>query len=247
MYSAPYSTFVLLLRNHRLIYIHDQSGVISSPGVESFAKTVYDYYMNFRRNKMTQFMNEKENKSRLTKRNKRYDELNKEFSADFPPVEVNISGITTAEGLSAILRKLEKIQSVRFRVFPLNAELDEEPVFAALRATKANNKIENAEINLSGFGARAVENVTHLIHASNGQANYLIKGRERDETTGVLRERQITDEESTERITADIGDVSDQRSIAYGAYQVVQDNTIIRSDSSAENLSLYNGFVETFQ
>ena len=99
--SAPFSTFTIFLRNHRMIYIENQKG---SPKLSSFRSTV-KYVME-------KYVREK---NILLEANKQ-DKL--------PIPLVNVVGIPPRETIERELKKVHKIRSLTLRFYPLNGDGD---------------------------------------------------------------------------------------------------------------------------
>ena len=90
--SAPYSTFVLYLRNHRMMFVENQEG---SPKLDNFRTTVkyvIDKYIN--------------------KQNKILEKNNKDL---LPIPLINIVGIPTRKRIEAELKKMSEITKLNLR------------------------------------------------------------------------------------------------------------------------------------
>lgn len=97
--SAPYSTFVIYLKNHRMVLVRKQSG---SPGLKVFASTVTDILRMYRR---------EENKKRRNE--------GKEY---LPNAIISVKGITSQTSINEFMKKVKKVKSVTFILKPKNNE-----------------------------------------------------------------------------------------------------------------------------
>lgn len=99
--SAPFSTFVIYLKNHRMILVENQKG---SPALDSFRSTVkyiLDTYVA------------KENAIRAEKQK------------ELLPIPIaSIVGIPPKGGMATILKQVEKISTLTLKFYPLNGDGD---------------------------------------------------------------------------------------------------------------------------
>ena len=98
--SAPYSVFVIFLKNHRMALIKNQAG---SPDIRLFSSTLRDILTKYRK---------EENKRR------------KEIGLDYlPTVIINSNGIKSSESISNMPKNIKRICEVTFTLTPRNNEL----------------------------------------------------------------------------------------------------------------------------
>ncbi|RKI36741.1 hypothetical protein D7V86_24450 [bacterium D16-51] len=98
--SAPYSVFVIFLKNHRMALIKNQAG---SPDIRLFTSTLRDILTKYRK---------EENKRR------------KETGLDYLPTAIiNSNGIKSSESISNMLKNIKRIREVTFTLTPRNNEL----------------------------------------------------------------------------------------------------------------------------
>lgn len=98
--TAPYSTFAIYLKNHRMIYAENQKG---SPDLRSFRATV-------------QFLLNQYSKVQIAALEEKKEE--------FPIPIINIIGIPARQKLKDTLKDVEKINKLTLRFYPLNGDLD---------------------------------------------------------------------------------------------------------------------------
>lgn len=99
--AAPYSTFIIYLKNHRMVYVENQKG---SPNLKSFRAT-----MQYVLNKYV-----KQQMLGLTKAEKE----------NYPIPILNVVGIPAREKLGTVLKKVDRINKLTLRFYPLNGDLD---------------------------------------------------------------------------------------------------------------------------
>lgn len=124
--TAPYSRFIIFLKNHRMILVRNES---LSPDIRSFQSTVGTIL-----NKYIRKINREE------KSNK---------SNHLPHAIVNIVDIPLKDDIKSLLNGIEKINWVQLRFFPLNNDLDSLPVAQAIKdeMKKVGSKTAHAKFN----------------------------------------------------------------------------------------------------
>lgn len=97
--SAPYSTFIVFLKNHRMVLVRNQSG---SPDLRLFISTIRDFLISYR---------SKENK------------LRREKQIELLPVPIiGIKGIQNTTTVSEFLKQVKRVKSVSLILKPRNNE-----------------------------------------------------------------------------------------------------------------------------
>lgn len=99
--AAPFSLFIIYLKNHRMIYVENQKG---SPKLSSFRSTI-KYIID----------------SYVREQNRLHEE---EGEPLLPIPLVNVVGIPSKNNLTNELREVEKINQLTLRFFPLNGDGD---------------------------------------------------------------------------------------------------------------------------
>lgn len=105
--SAPYSTFAIFLKNHRMVLVPNQKG---SPTLATFRSTVHKILSEYRK---------KENENR-----KECDNI--------PNFDVKVVGIPSVRSILSVLRTVEKVNELTLRFYPLNGDLDLTGLFGTL-------------------------------------------------------------------------------------------------------------------
>lgn len=97
--SAPYSAFIIFLKNHRMVLVRNQSG---SPDLRLFGSTFSQSLKKYRQEK-----------------NKLRKERNEELLPDYI---VTVKGIASRASIDEFMKKVKKIKSVSFIMKPRNNE-----------------------------------------------------------------------------------------------------------------------------
>lgn len=125
--TAPYSRFIIFLKNHRMILVRNES---SSPDIRSFQATVRDILNKYIREK--------------NKGIKKADKL-----SQLPFAIVNIVDIPLKEDIESILKAVHKINWIQLQFFPLNNDLNPLPIAQAINDEmgRVGSRTANAKFN----------------------------------------------------------------------------------------------------
>ncbi len=99
--TAPYSMFVIYLKNHRMLYVENQKG---SPDIRSF-KAAIKYVVN----------------RYVCNMNKELEENGEE---ELPIPIINVTGIPVRSKIDEALKDVVKINQLILRFYPLNGDID---------------------------------------------------------------------------------------------------------------------------
>lgn len=171
--SAPYSTFVIYLNNHRMILVENQKG---SPSIANFRSLVR--YL-------------------LSKFVKNYNKNNKD--SKLPEPLVNIVGIPRKENIENILRNANKINKLTLRFYPLNGDgdIDLSEAFGIL--AKDARKILGANTgNVSYNSPKNTNGIIEVLSKSNGTVEPIFSITDKDNAKTIIKEDQITETRSIE-------------------------------------------------
>lgn len=138
--TAPYSSFVIYLENHRMVYAENQKG---SPDLRSFRSTIYYLLNQYIRN------------------------LKMDTEDEFPIPVINVVGIPTRKNISETLQEVEKINKLVLRFYPLNGDLDFDGLFDGI-ATDLRKLVgsKNGEIVLKS--PKNINGVVEVTEKSQG-------------------------------------------------------------------------------
>ncbi|GHV34206.1 hypothetical protein FACS18949_09830 [Clostridia bacterium] len=121
--TAPYSRFIVRLKNHRMILVRNES---ASPDIRSFQKTLR-YVLS----------------SYVSAYNKKHR------PAKIPSVDINIVDMMTKDEITSIINNMDKITELRLRFFKLNGDTDPSSTIQAIRelANSVGSKTSHAVLN----------------------------------------------------------------------------------------------------
>lgn len=144
--TAPFSTFVIYLKNHRMILVENQKG---SPSLDNFRSTV-KYMLD----------------TYIARENHRRVECNEE---QLPIPLVSIVGIPPKGGMIAALKKVEKISTLTLRFYPLNGDGDLELSGIMSGVTKElRRKIGSDRGSLTYRSPKNINGVIEIVEAAEG-------------------------------------------------------------------------------
>lgn len=152
MLATPYSKIMIFLRNHRMILIKNES---SSPDIRSLSSTIQSILSEYisNTNKKVEMSGEK----------------------TLPYANVNIVGIPLhAKGIHAMLQDMDKIKLARFKLFPLNNDIDPS------RFTEYTRRMmQQAESNTGNINFNSPKNkgeLARIIEGTSGLADVRVEG-----------------------------------------------------------------------
>ena len=183
--SAPYSTFVIYLKNHRMIFAENQKG---SPSIKSFRATI-KYIVD----KYVRIQNVR---------------LKNEGKSELPIQIINVVGIPTREKLEETLNKVAKINELKLKFYPLNGDgdIDYNGLF-----TLMTGKLRSAVGSKSGeIVLRSPENINGVIKVvaeAEGIVEPIFKVTYPDKTTTTIKNDMISERK---QIDIESGDFSDE-------------------------------------
>ena len=171
--SAPYSTFVIYLNNHRMILVENQKG---SPSIANFRSLM--------RHLLTRYV-------------KSYNKNNKD--SKLPEPLVSIVGIPRKENIENILKNARKVNKLTLRFYPLNGDgdIDLHGAFGIL-AKEARNMLGANTGNVSYNSPTKTDGIIELVAKSNGTVEPVFEVIDKDNTKTTIKEDQITETRSLE-------------------------------------------------
>lgn len=141
--TAPYSRFLIFLRNHRMVLVRNET---ASPNIRNFQKTVREMLSAYIRT---------ENK-------------NREKGSKLPKAIVHIVDIPLKDNVTGVLQNVTKVNWFKLRFFPLNNDLDPLPLARYIRedmqtlGSKTTNIVFNTPTSKNG--------ITQIISETGGLA-----------------------------------------------------------------------------
>jgi hypothetical protein len=163
--TAPYSRFIIFLKNHRMILVRNES---QSPDIRSFQAMVRSMINQYTMN---------ENRNRKIK-----DKL--------PHALVNIVDIPLLKDIKTVLKDVKKIKSFQLRFFPLNNDISPLPLFTDVLSGMKSVGSKRAHVNFKSPGSK--EGVGDLINKSAGLAATSLEVVNDNGNITRIREDQFT-------------------------------------------------------
>lgn len=167
--TAPYSLFIIYLKNHRMVLVKNQKG---SPDLRSFSATVKYFFKTFIR---------KENVIR------------KESGMELLPYPmINIVGIPMKSSIEEALKKVSKINKLRLKFYPLNGDIDFSGLFEGmttdLRKT-VGSKTGYIDLNTP----TSTDGIIEVLTAAQGTVNPVFSVTYPGRKTGTIRNKEISE------------------------------------------------------
>jgi hypothetical protein len=170
MESAPTSFFTLILSNHKLLYVRENSG---APSLSSFASTI-SLFLGEAYREWTREIYNKENE---TSRKVTWAQLREKY----PPPILTITSLSSESSVSAFLEKFKTVNAVEIRLLETNHELDNSPIFGEMRDIKEQIGASNMVLRSQKAGDVGLNsaNVAKLIgtEAGDGNTQITLKGK----------------------------------------------------------------------
>lgn len=167
--SDPSSVFALIVENHKLLYVREMD---RAPTLNEFKTTVESFVKEARREYVrTQYEAQRTNDKPLS-----HDEIDGKFP--LPHLELIPLGEITA--LGEFLKKLAKLQNVRFRVVRTNAEvIDSDPFFETLQQKNENIGGKTAVLDFSSpDGLNKADAEAQIGKALGGNIEITLRGKD---------------------------------------------------------------------
>jgi hypothetical protein len=142
--SAPYSLFVIYLKNHRMVLVKNQKG---SPDLKSFAAT-FKAVLN----------------AYIREENKRRRDLENE---EIPVPVINIVGIPMKASIEESLERVSKINKLTLKFYPLNGDLDLSDIFEGM-TTDLRKKVGSKTGSVVLNSPTSISGVVDVITAAQG-------------------------------------------------------------------------------
>lgn len=150
--TAPFSTFVIYLRNHRMILVENQKGSPSLDNFRSTVKYILETYVAM------------ENRRRM------------EFVENPLPIPlINIVGIPPKGGMIAALKQVEKISTLTLRFYPLNGDgdLDLSGIMSGI-TKELRRKIGSDCGSLTYRSPKNIKGVMEIVEAAEGTVEPIV-------------------------------------------------------------------------
>lgn len=207
--TSPYSAFILILKNHRIIHIRNQKG---SPQISWLGTTIRDF--------VEKYVNE-------------INKGNDKEKLPFP--KINIIDIPVKKEINKIIKKVDKINKVKFSFVPLNGDIDVSDYFNKHRKLLEETQTNTSNINLNTPGNK--DRVVDIVE----EAGDLIKTRI-DVTMPNGDKRIIENNDFRERISLYLPEENEMlKNIIYVAEKLSGRDVL--KNASEENINIYNKYI----
>lgn len=169
--SAPFSTFTIYLKNHRMIYIENQKG---SPKLSSFRSTikyVIDKYVRMRNVELEQFS-----------------------EAQLPIPLVNVVGIPPRKNIEKELREVSKVTSLTLRFYPLNGDgdIDFSGSFNGL-SKDVRRMIDSKNGEITYKSPKNILGIINLLAQTQGTVEPIIRVEYKNKSKRTIRNDEMTE------------------------------------------------------
>lgn len=211
--AAPYSLFVIYLKNHRMIFVENQKG---SPRLSSFRSTIkyiIDTYV------------------------KRKNANGGEDADKLPTPLVSVIGIPAQNNIEKELNGIKKIDELQLRFFPLNGDGDisfENEISALSNGLRKNLGANNGKIIINS--PKKIDSVIELITRVKGTIEPVIKVTDANGAKKTIKNDKISENIKLKIDGANLQEELDQ-SISAGL-DIDSINVI-----SNDNEEIYNKFI----
>ncbi len=167
--TAPFSIFVIYLKNHRMLFIENQKG---SPDIRSFNSTV-KYILN----------------DYVRKKNQ---ELKKEGKEDLPIPILNVTGIPMRRKIDEALKDVVKIRELTLKFYPLNGDIDYSGLLGGI-STDLRRKVncKNGAILLRS--PQNINGVVDVVSQSEGTVESMFSVTYSDKRRGTIKNDEISE------------------------------------------------------
>lgn len=149
--TAPYSLFVIYLKNHRMVLVKNQKG---SPDLKSFSAT-FKVMLN----------------SYIKEENIRRNDLKIE---KLPKPIINIVGIPMKSSIDEALKNVSKINKLTLKFYPLNGDLDFSDLFEGM-TTDLRKKVGSKTGSVVLNSPTSISGVTDILTKAQGTVEPVFK------------------------------------------------------------------------
>lgn len=165
--TAPYSTFAINLKNHRMIFVQNQK---SSPNLANFKSLVAFLIKDY-----------------IKEKNKEMDVEDK-----LPYAMINIVGIPSAKSIDGLLSNVEKINSMTLRFYPLNGDIDYSGTIGILSKDMRNEVgSKNGEVVFKS--PKSISGVKNVLEQASGTIAPILKVVTRDKSRVRIKDYEMSE------------------------------------------------------
>ena len=218
--SAPYSLFLIYLKNHRMMLIKNQDGSPDIRGFQTAFRNIIKIYIR-------EYNEHLKNDASIE---------TKEF-LEYP--KVNVAGIKTAMNVKEALSGVKKITEMTVNFYPLNAEWDMQNIFSGID-DKIRKKVGSSKGKIVLRSPKDIDGVAELIEQSEGLVKTNLKVEYRTQNEQNKKRGTIKDNEISAVSDIDVvGDLKD----AYGQMDNIKQGIASMNVVSQNNVVEYEEFL----
>ncbi len=170
MPSAPTSLFVLILNNHKLIYLPEVS---AAPPLQAFSATI----RKFIGQKRKEFLESEYKAARERGENR----TKKSLRENIPEAKLTVVPLSSKESIESFVKGFRRLERLELRLTDTNEELDATAMWKSLRASKANLGADTTKVVHSNTKGLKKDVAVDQIHAAASSGNQLVTARGVDE------------------------------------------------------------------
>ncbi len=188
MESTPYSRFIIFLENHRMVLVKNQSK--DSPRITSFQTTVREILKEYRKN---------------------YNKNQRKNSEKLPQAYVNIVDMPLDGDIDKEFEKIDKINSFRISIHPLNGDIEPLSVLDSVETTTKDmgSKTSNLTFNTPKNKGK----VKKMFKEIKGYSTNIIEYVDINGGKGTLKPDKMKSNEKI-NLSTDLDDESDEMIIS---------------------------------
>ncbi|MCF2555968.1 hypothetical protein JQM64_00185 [Fournierella massiliensis] len=165
--AAPYSSFVINLLNHRMIFMPNQKG---SPSLSNFRSTVKYVIDAYTRRKNTEL--EDDNKL--------------EYAL------INVVGIPSAKTMDELLENVEKINSLTLRFYPLNGDIDYSDAFGIL-TKEMREEVGSKRGEIVFKSPKSISGVKKILEKAAGTIDPILRVVTKGKSKATLKDYELSE------------------------------------------------------
>lgn len=165
--TAPYSTFAICLKNHRMLFVPNQKG---SPTLVNFRSTI-TYII----------------RQHISLKNKELDDGSK-----LPFPMINVVGIPSSRGLKEILQNVLKVNKLILKFYPLNGDVDFEGTFSGM-TTGLRRMVSSKTGRMILNSPKSVDGIIDVLAQAGGTVNPILEVTTRENSKLTLKDYEISE------------------------------------------------------
>jgi len=182
MRSSPSAIFLLILNNHRLVYVQETR---DAPSKESFRSTLLNFlnikhkqYIENEYERLKMIHIENQDKPRITK--SELYELN-------PKPKLELISLTSEDSIEEFVKKYSILKTIEISLSDRNDETDNDPFFEELQKRKDAMESTTSVVKHSNIKGLNKDKVINEISEATAQGNQIVKLNGIDSDGDILR------------------------------------------------------------